>query len=502
MRKYLPDNCTIERDADDPEPVSSYVRGCLGCDRSPTSLDFHDYCQIFPAELLPDERFYSLEANNHRRLNAPPPMMRFLFRIWPVVMVVVTVFVFVVTPLLTGVDGPWQLLPTLPTITYQYLLVVPLLLSAIVIYYLLKRIELLRSSESLLKLIVVYALVVVLLLATLASIWLVWQTDDPHALDDNVVFVSGYLLMWTICGILGYDLIVKGEELFDTFHYTNIISNPDMYESEFHSELDRLWSMRLLDGNESFYNIRLSYVFGAVVVSYFGAFWYFTQGPQYLDSTPILVVNVFFNFLLLTGVFQLLIVSKHLYLLLEEKIEADDEILEIEYRPSHLDGKAGFRDLGRAAMRINLLIVLGGLYLAYRLFVQGNRAIEGGGIEAIDTLTTLELAIWGANFVLPIAMYVVVVVFWLYAAFWRIHVKMTEKKEELILENQRQNRYEQQKPLEHEQGDEPPYGDMVDKSAYDQLKNAPTWPIEREQFQSLVVTNLLPVFALLPNFIV
>lgn len=102
------------------------------------------------------------------------------------------------------------------------------------------------------------------------------------------------------------------------------------------------------------------------------------------------------------------------------------------YRPFHPDDRGGFRDLGRFATRVDVILVVAGGYVAYRFYAEGLLNLPSGGIEP-----SLLGITWVVLYVGPIAAYVFLVLFWLYHSFWRLHKKMEGGRQQRIEELQR-----------------------------------------------------------------
>lgn len=97
--------------------------------------------------------------------------------------------------------------------------------------------------------------------------------------------------------------------------------------------------------------------------------------------------------------------------------------------PYHPDGHGGYRDVGKFATRVNILLILAGFYVIYRLYVQGSRVAPAE--MAPGMAPAVGGAIWLASFVVPMVAYAIAAVAWLYYSFWHIHLRMLREREHL-----------------------------------------------------------------------
>jgi hypothetical protein len=203
---------------------------------------------------------------------------------------------------------------------------------------------------------------------------------------------------------------------------------------------------------------------GVLFVAQFVWIWTLGAGPFGLDawSTLLFVAAVDVVIVVLTVQFVLLV--RFLNELLRD--DGDDGIY-LQYLPGHEDDSGGFRDFGRFVTRVNSLLVLGGVYLAYRLHVQGSRDPFGpAGETAISAWDSL---LWTVSYVLPVVVYALVIGVWIYFSFWQLHRKMVRDKRRAI---------HQERP-----GDGRSREDLTTLQTY---REAPEWPIN----ERLLVTVL------------
>ena len=77
--------------------------------------------------------------------------------------------------------------------------------------------------------------------------------------------------------------------------------------------------------------------------------------------------NIGINVLVLTGVFNSLVGFVFFRKLVTGQVRGKDGAsVGPGYLPYHSDGRGGYRDIGRMAMRINVILILAGMYYAYR----------------------------------------------------------------------------------------------------------------------------------------
>jgi len=339
--------------------------------------------------------------------------------------------------------------------------------------------------QRLIKPALIYGLMGWLFLGAVFGAYLVYISENPSAIDGNVVFVSGYLLAMLVGGMLAYDTVLRAENLLWFLDTTNIIHDRDTY-SEFKQGLRDQLSTSIL-------GVPISYLFAGLIMSQFFAFWYFTTGPQELGYTPGIVVNVLFNTVLTIGLFQFLIVISRFYSAISDGYQTETGSVQLRYKPFHPDGRGGFRDLGRAAMRVNALLIIAGAAFSYRMYVQGTRAFDA---DIVAMSVTPELIIWTFDYIIPIILYAIVAFIWIYFVFWQLHIRMARAKEQLILSKQYAHRNgtsptdSRQPPLVEEA---PPIGGPEDEAAWRELRDAPEWPIDRRQLTTLASANAAPV---------
>jgi len=328
----------------------------------------------------------------------------------------------------------------------------------------------------------IYGLVGALVAGVGMSVFLTVTADHPSAIEPNVVFVSGYLLLLLVAGQFLYEATLRIEHLFVTLGArSNDIVGDELAYRHFLTDLHDSLRLRV-------YGLSPSRVFGVLVAAQFAIIWLIGNGPQELDYGLGLLVNASLNAILGTAAFQFLVVVRYFNRLLNASGEYSD--VELTYEPFHVDGYGGFRDLGRFAIRINMILTMAGLYLVYRLYVVGGRAIPRGGVMAIgDPLST---AVWLISFAGPVVGYALGAGAWGYYSFWSMHAKMVRDKHRIARKYQGTAR-------EVDNDRTPAAGDRIgsfddsEGPAWAALQAAPTWPLEVNKMASLLSSNVLPL---------
>jgi len=472
----LPDEDDIR--SDDHSPIDLFVRGVISREDedAPTTtetrdnLHFHEYCLMFE-----NRGFYAKEFHEHKlKIFAGPLRQMGLY--WPFIIFAATVAIFIGAEF-TALTGLSRYIPEV-TETRVYLLlgtgVLWLLLLSLLNY------AGIISRDEFVTPLVVYGLLGWLGLMVAVSVFTVFFSATPSELSRLPIFTSGLLLAMLVGGIIGYDLMIRGENLFWNLDLKNVIENPEGYR-EFRQKMKQRLNLTI-----PFTDIPVAPVFGALFVLQFGVFWIVTSGPQSLNSNIGLVINLLLDFFMMAAVFQFLIGLQLFWPLLTTGVDTTEGKVELVYRPFHPDNHGGFRDFGRVAMRINSMLAIGGLYYAYRLYVQGSRAYVPGMMDSVS----LSLIIWIVNYISPIVLYILLAAIWLYSTFWQLHLLMSHHKERLVLAKQKRER---------DSDADTPIGDIVDERGWSELQDAPEWPIDRRQISTALFANSLPVLLSISN---
>jgi len=412
---------------------------------------------------------------------------RQLLRHVPLVVLVAAVVLFVGAEFSPRIGGVSDLLPPLSgrnaTLFLLYLSITPVLL------WLLSTVDVVEYREFP-KAAVVYGLVVALAGGVGVSVLLVVTAESPTAVEPNVVFVSGYLLVLLVGGQLLYEGILRIEHLFVKFGQrdNDIVGNERAY---------RAFLTELQDGlRTTVLGLSPSRLFGVLFAAQFALIWIIGLGPQNLDYSLGLVVNVGFNAVLGTVFFQFLVLVRYFNHLMSATSKFAD--VELTYEPFHVDGHGGFRDLGRFATRINLILSLAGLYLVYRLYIVGSLGLPADGL--VGFTDPILLTAWLVSFVGPVVAYAAGVGAWGYYSFWSMHAKMVRDKYTLARKYQGSRR-------DVDLDRTPAAGDYIDSfddsegPAWDALRNAPTWPLDVNKLVSLLSGNALPLLLPASNFL-
>ncbi|KAB1190668.1 MULTISPECIES: hypothetical protein [Haloferax] len=440
-------------------------------------VHIHRFCDIAPgADSKPD-----IDDVELRYVDGA---VRTILRYTPTVIFFLVIGLMTYAELSPDVEGISVLLPSVS------LWVVPALLGGSVIWgiivLLVDRVGLIDRRE-LLKVILVWGLVFGLLTGSLFATYLVLTAPDPTLLGPNIIYTSGYLLMLLVGGLLVYDGALRTETLLDKLPEGNnsIVEDSAAYE-EWITEL----KTKLTDTIGGF---STSHVFALLFVSQFAAIWVVQSGPQNLDSNVVLGVNLFANFILVIVAFKFLVLVKYIHLLMTDQYTPDGGNPKriIRYEPFHYDRRGGFRDFGRFATRVNVLLLVAGLYTVFRLYVQGLRVLPAAGITGFET--PFHLFLWIGNFVVPIIAYAIAAGAWVYYSFWAMHRKMVMDKRIHCKDDQGIRGGTEALPT---------VGDSIDDFDggldWYYLDIAPEWPINSRYIASLVSANAIPL--LLPLF--
>jgi hypothetical protein len=282
---------------------------------------------------------------------------------------------------------------------------------------------------------------------------------------------AGYFLFVLVAGHLVYDgLVLKTEYLFSQLRDTTIVKR------EAYDEFYREMTETLGDSYEvGPVELPQSVVFALVVA--LGPLllpFTFTTFPLWeaigyvaYNLVTLFVIAVFYDVFVLIYYFV-------------ELLRRDI----LQYQPFHPDEHGGFRDLGRFAMRVNTILFVAGMYVAYRFYAEGIvRLSETAVSSPVAALT------WGAFYVGPLVGYVALTVFWLYHSFLRIHREMKKGKQQQIEQNQRKDQDPDQ-PDSHEFTDAQTHAEP-----WQSLQGAPTWPIKRQSLVGVIVIDTIPIVA-------
>lgn len=435
-------------------------------------LHLHHYCAVWPYR--PDD---DPPVDPDESTDATPPI-RFLsgiartgLRHTPLIVLLVTVVFAASAELVDGVQGVSVFLPAVSAPVIGGFLVVIGLYAVLVL--LLLHIGILDLRE-LYKASVVFGLLAVLVVGTVVSIAIV-MLDPSLAAERNIVFTSGYLLMLLLAGLLVYDGMLRTEHMFERLPVTGVVADADRYAAfkrRLAVELRHVMLDRELSVAGRTYRLRVptAYVFAVLFVSQYAVLWSVGVGPQNLDFQVTLWGNVLLNLFIVAVFFQFVVLMNRFYGLVTDDLADGPAGSALTYRPFHPDGHGGYRDFGKFATRVNLLLILAGFYSLYRLVVQGSRVSPGEMAPGFDPL--VGTLVWTASFVVPLVVYAIAAVGWFYYSFWQLHLRMLRERERSYLAAT----------------------DTFDDAADWEIRTqGPTWPTDFNQLVSIVSGTVAPV---------
>lgn len=434
-----------------------------------------------------------------------PPAIRLVFRHIPTFILLATVAVVVEAEIRSDVVG---ISTIFEGVQVAPLLFFGLLWAGITAVFLKSGIV---PRDTFLKSIVVASLAGVLALGTGYEAYYTFSSSVPDGGQPHVSYMSSTLLVALVAGMFAYDLLLKGENMFSKLGKTNIFDE-ERYEA-FKTELSS-------DLEEGIGGVRYAYIFATLFLLNFFAIWS-VGGPVGLGLVSGLVFTLLIDFVLLFGVFQFLIGITGLRRIMRGQFTVDGERLEPTYLPYHPDGHAGFGDIGRCAMQINVIMIIVGIFYVWRAYFAGIRNLptlpnpefvpfyaDVFGLMGVLGGPGYEWAVWGVNYLLPIAAYLLVVSFWFYYTFWEIHKRMVKGKKDTILDRQ-SNERERRRVETVSEGDsteqvasaELPVGEYDDRDPWQSLYEAPEWPINTRKLAWIISGNAFPVLFSIPTLI-
>lgn len=306
-----------------------------------------------------------------------------------------------------------------------------------------------------------------LVAGTAYAVYHAWANAGSGA-DPALTVQAGYFLFVLLAGHLVYDgLALRTEHLFANLATSSIV-DAERYAAfydDLAGTLGKTVSLGPVTVPQSV-AFALVLALGPILLPVFVTPW---QGLLELAYVAYSIVTLFVVAILL-DVF--LLVYKFTELLRSDVLS---------YQPFHPDEHGGFRDLGRFATRVNVVLALAGGYVAYRFAAEGLLNLPAGDAGYVLFLT------WGILYVGPIVAYVILVVFWLYHSFWRLHRKMQRGRQERMEALQRRQR--------EEMGDTERDVNQLetDAPAWEIIQTAPTWPIKRQSLFGILVIDAVPV---------
>ncbi len=514
-----PDSNTVD------EPRRAWMRP--GSKQSTTEDDgdiplddfhLHRYCAVYPygpdddpayltdeeyAEIVDEHDATGADNNLNNRVEFLSGFVRLVVRHTPMAVLISTFVLFLGAEFTKGIDGLSVFLPVLSPVEWVAIaagvVLYMVLLLLILDIGLFDRVELYKS-------VIVYGLMTFLVIGSLLSIYLVIQyttfITNPTILVDggqdisggtevpnNIVFVSGYLLLILLGGLLTYDGLLRTEYLIENLDDTHLVQNQKEYEDWVDGIRGHL-SHTVGETWNPFHDwlpIRTAYLFSVVFLIQYAVYWSIGRGPQNLDFSLAIAANLLFNFLLVVTAFQFVILIASFYRLLNEDrdtrqpfdVHSVDDNRILGYLPGHTDGHAGYRDIGKFATRVNLMLILGGFYVVYRLFFQGSRVTPPELVpEGIHV--TFGTGIWFQSFLAPVLLYGFVASAWMYYSFWQVHLRMLRERERHYFERT---------------------DTLDDLSNWSLREEAPVWPINNRLLWSLISGTLGPIVIYVAEFL-
>lgn len=302
----------------------------------------------------------------------------------------------------------------------------------------------------------------------------------------HLAFRSGYFLFLFIEGHLAYDgLVLRSENLFWNLRDSTTVDG-DAYEAFRQQLAENLgpvefgpYSAPFVGGSLGPVSVSPGLLFAAVLLGPI------TPLPMlgYDSSTSVLDVlgygiTVVMQVFLIAVLFQFVVVIWQF-----SKLLSGDYL---DYKLFHPDEHGGYRALGRFATRVNVMLVVAGGYVAFRFLTGG---LQQFGVMAGGS--TLGLLTWIVSFVAPLVVYLAVALLWLYFSFWRMHRQMKRGRRKKIQQIQQHARGVDDRDT-GTAGNE--MEDLeLDAPAWESLKNAPVWPIQRRSLFGIVALDAAPI---------
>jgi len=462
-------------------------------------VPFHGYCVLRPVDVRgwwpPEWELEREPATGKPDLSYCPPVPRWVLRHTPFVVLLATLF------FAFQAYGPF-LLQTgdrlLGFVTWPSLAFVAVMLAWLAVLFRLLREVAAFPGSGTMQATVVHVLAVGLTAGVVLGLYAAGPDAYYPGLSAELEaavtsFPFAFLWMLLLGGHLVYDGMLRTEYMFSHLHekHRTVVDDVDAYRTEFLDAFraalthrtrfgERLpgWSGAAPLLGRVPGEVRTCHLFAFLfVVPFFAIWWLAPTDPEVaggsLVRAVIALVPTVLDFFLVVVFFQFVVLVTYFNTLLADHgPEDEDASFTLEYRPGHPDEYAGFRDFGRFATRVNVLLLVGGIYVGYRLYV--------GGIESfaeLDPGVTVETVAWGIDYLGPLGFYLFAVVLWLYLSFWQIHKTMRRGREREI-----------ERRATREEGSDPGYD----------LQNAPVWPVDQRVLFGLVSADLLPLLGLLP----
>jgi len=444
------------------------------------NLKFHDFCPIYPLDSF-------REVDEHRPpLQLASGILRLILRHIRWLVIFLIGGVFTLSRVDPNLKSPSALLPSITPRLLILIVLLSLFSLAVLVFWMIAEVT---QEENLFRICFVYGPIILLSSGVTLTIYntnFSTTTYNPN----NIVYVSGYLLAIAVIGPTIYDTMIRAENMLSYFGQKQI-ADRGAYE-EFREDMEKdLIASRL--------NVPLSIIFAFLISSQFTFIWWFGHGPQGLDSTTLLIMNIVIDFLLLIGIYKFIIILLYAHQALMDEYQTSNGILKFEYRPLHPDGYGGFHDIGKAAMRVNIIIILMGMYFGYRLTIVGENALPPDGFSGLSQIETVT---WIYSYIGPLVLYAIVILCWIYFAFWRFHVKMVNSKRRKLSEFHNRRRASVSDGIDGERITPPPLGDPETDHEWQDIYDAPEWPVSIRPLASLVAANFAPIALSIINFMI
>jgi hypothetical protein len=375
------------------------------------------------------------------------------------------------------------------SIQAEYLLAVPLGILWIALLARIFRSSVSTESFRIHRTFVFFATTTVLLAGVGYSLYLV-VTNRVTGSQQHLAFRSGYFLFILLAGHLAYDgLVLRAENLFWNLKDSKIVDS-EQYDAFRRQLTDSLgpvevgpYALPTGDGH-SVGPVRISpgILFAVVLLA--------PTIPLPLltfETSHPLLGRIAYSITVLLQIFLVAVLFQFVVLLWQfSKLLSEDYL---DYKPFHPDEHGGYRALGRFATRVNLMLAVGGGYVAFRFVTGGLTHLHGFADGSVLWIVT-----WVISFLGPMVVYAAVVVLWVYFSFWRIHRQMRRGRREKIQQLQRQARDD----IEDDPSNDSRMEDLeLDAPAWESLQGAPVWPIKRRSLMGIVVLDAVPILATL-----
>jgi hypothetical protein len=376
------------------------------------------------------------------------------------------------------------------SIQAEYLLAVPLGVLWIALLARIFRSSVSTEEFQIHRTLVFAATALVLVAGVIYFLYLV-VTNRVTGSQQHLAFRSGYFLFILLAGHLAYDgLVLRGENLFWNLKDSRIVDS-EQYETFRQQLTNSLAPIELgpyaLPGGDGRtlgpFRVSPGVLFAVVLLA--------PTIPLPLltfETSHPLLGKIAYGTTVLLQIFLVAVLFQFVVLVWQfSKLLSKDYI---DYKPFHPDEHGGYRALGRFATRVNLILAVGGGYVAFRFVTGGLTHLEGFGSQS-----GLWVVTWVISFLGPMVVYAAVVVLWVYFSFWRIHRQMRRGRREKIQKLQRQAR--------DGDGDDAPSTDNemedleLDAPVWESLQGAPVWPIKRRSLAGIVVLDTVPILVTL-----